>query len=127
MVGGARVMSEAEIVIGDEALIYCNVVLRATYRVTFAAAARRRELQRVPERFFFQAEDGIRDGRVTGVQTCALPICELGGVDLVVGTVEKRDADARHLVPGEDAELHGLLRTGVHRRDVLLRDTATGD
>src|SRR5438093_1443747 len=24
--------------------------------------------------FFFQAEDGIRDGSVTGVQTCALPI-----------------------------------------------------
>src|SRR5690348_18161263 len=24
---------------------------------------------------FFQAEDGIRSGRVTGVQTCALPIC----------------------------------------------------
>src|SRR5438309_3347242 len=24
--------------------------------------------------FFFQAEDGIRDGPVTGVQTCALPI-----------------------------------------------------
>src|SRR5689334_24666726 len=26
--------------------------------------------------FFFQAEDGIRDGTVTGVQTCALPISE---------------------------------------------------
>ena len=26
--------------------------------------------------FFFQAEDGIRDRLVTGVQTCALPICE---------------------------------------------------
>src|SRR5258708_15778252 len=25
--------------------------------------------------FFFQAEDGIRDDLVTGVQTCALPIC----------------------------------------------------
>src|SRR2546429_5287277 len=25
--------------------------------------------------FFFQAEDGIRDVAVTGVQTCALPIC----------------------------------------------------
>ena len=25
-------------------------------------------------RFFFQAEDGIRDDLVTGVQTCALPI-----------------------------------------------------
>src|SRR5712692_3153684 len=28
--------------------------------------------------FFFQAEDGIRDGTVTGVQTCALPICSTG-------------------------------------------------
>src|SRR5689334_24697317 len=27
--------------------------------------------------FFVQAEDGIRDGTVTGVQTCALPICLL--------------------------------------------------
>src|SRR5439155_11594950 len=27
-----------------------------------------------PYFFFFQAEDGIRDGHVTGVQTCALPI-----------------------------------------------------
>src|SRR5689334_14436232 len=42
--------------------------------------------------FFFQAEDGIRDGAVTGVQTCALPIyvsfviCELSG-------------DAEHTVP----------------------------
>ena len=24
--------------------------------------------------FFFQAEDGIRDTSVTGVQTCALPV-----------------------------------------------------
>src|SRR5437868_11268340 len=30
--------------------------------------------------FFFQAEDGIRDRNVTGVQTCALPISS-GGVD----------------------------------------------
>src|SRR5437762_4000265 len=28
------------------------------------------------EIFFFQAEDGIRGTSVTGVQTCALPICE---------------------------------------------------
>src|SRR5690348_8191183 len=31
--------------------------------------------------FFFQAEDGIRDGRVTGVQTCALPILAGTGVE----------------------------------------------
>src|SRR5256885_4604014 len=30
--------------------------------------------------FFFQAEDGIRDYKVTGVQTCALPIFD-GVVD----------------------------------------------
>src|SRR6266478_7303338 len=30
--------------------------------------------------FFFQAEDGIRDLTVTGVQTCALPILELARV-----------------------------------------------
>src|SRR2546429_5791472 len=36
--------------------------------------------------FFFQAEDGIRDVAVTGVQTCALPISrsfEKGRFDLV--------------------------------------------
>src|SRR5256885_11242085 len=30
--------------------------------------------------FFFQAEDGIRDYKVTGVQTCALPICLLQAI-----------------------------------------------
>ena len=29
--------------------------------------------------FFFQAEDGIRDSPVTGVQTCALPIYDMLG------------------------------------------------
>src|SRR5690625_5459691 len=32
--------------------------------------------------FFFQAEDGIRDGHVTGVQTCALPISLFAGEPL---------------------------------------------
>src|SRR5205807_9584622 len=31
-------------------------------------------MQRICSNFFFQAEDGIRDYKVTGVQTCALPI-----------------------------------------------------
>src|SRR5690625_3814893 len=33
--------------------------------------------------FFFEAEDGIRDGHVTGVQTCALPICKTTVLDIV--------------------------------------------
>src|SRR5207253_8065931 len=56
--------------------------------------------------FFFQAEDGIRDGHVTGVQTCALPISGLlrsrirsasrarrrpgRGIQLVIGSAVKR-------------------------------------
>src|SRR5690606_28102694 len=33
--------------------------------------------------FFFQAEDGIRDFHVTGVQTCALPIYAVADVDRI--------------------------------------------
>src|SRR5690606_39452133 len=37
--------------------------------------------------FFFQAEDGIRDFHVTGVQTCALPICARSDSRIPIGTV----------------------------------------
>src|SRR5438128_8808088 len=37
--------------------------------------------------FFFQAEDGIRDATVTGVQTCALPI--LGRANLAPADIRK--------------------------------------
>src|SRR5690625_6902060 len=39
--------------------------------------------------FFFQAEDGIRDGHVTGVQTCALPIF-FHGVKAILKAKQKR-------------------------------------
>ena len=35
--------------------------------------------------FFFQAEDGIRDRLVTGVQTCALPISDTSGESVRMG------------------------------------------
>src|SRR3989441_4562217 len=46
--------------------------------------------------FFFQAEDGIRDKLVTGVQTCALPIspsdCPEGGLlEVPVAPIPKSD------------------------------------
>src|SRR2546429_9475787 len=59
--------------------------------------------------FFFQAEDGIRDVAVTGVQTCALPIS--GGVAVVVGRVAgagRRGVDRRPQRPGGEAVLVGL-------------------
>src|SRR5690606_39315147 len=40
--------------------------------------------------FFFQAEDGIRDFHVTGVQTCALPISLNVLADYVVGRLGRR-------------------------------------
>src|SRR5207247_8210111 len=38
--------------------------------------------------FFFQAEDGIRDPLVTGVQTCALPILGLTGTKFGCGIAQ---------------------------------------
>src|SRR2546426_7395049 len=35
--------------------------------------------------FFFQAEDGIRDYKVTGVQTCALPISHVEMIEVDAG------------------------------------------
>src|SRR5688572_30898437 len=68
--------------------------------------------------FFFQAEDGIRDLTVTGVQTCALPICPagsaLGGgaaaalVDLPI-QASALDLGLQLLV-GELLEPHGSTR-----------------
>src|SRR2546429_9589604 len=43
--------------------------------------------------FFFQAEDGIRDVAVTGVQTCALPISDPNRIRAVVRTVAIRIGD----------------------------------
>src|SRR6266702_6337356 len=64
--------------------------------------------------FFFQAEDGIRDGHVTGVQTCALPIFE-GGEAVV--TVQSLEAE------------HGLIegRRAAEIGDVERRLEHTGD
>src|SRR5947208_13419993 len=43
--------------------------------------------------FFFQAEDGIRDDLVTGVQTCALPIylCSKRGGLATVARIERSE------------------------------------
>src|SRR5699024_11581006 len=43
--------------------------------------------------FFFQAEDGIRDRNVTGVQTCALPILETVHQPFRVMGVQKIEKD----------------------------------
>src|SRR6266481_7843353 len=68
--------------------------------------------------FFFQAEDGIRDGTVTGVQTCALPICMTQVYDLSdpAKPVFIRNFGLPGQQPGSTgatpADLHGPISTG---------------
>src|SRR2546426_3726576 len=47
--------------------------------------------------FFFQAEDGIRDYKVTGVQTCALPIFDLHAPNLFAAVGVERMDEAIHV------------------------------
>src|SRR5256885_8568596 len=78
--------------------------------------------------FFFQAEDGIRDYKVTGVQTCALPISPLrqqrdrdalsaaladGTIDALVSDHTPVDEDAK-VLPFAEAEPGA---TGVERSE----------
>src|SRR3989442_1139710 len=97
--------------------------------------------------FFFQAEDGIRDADVTGVQTCALPISIVAGER--EGHVGAREREQRHrldrraglrglrpqeLAPGgriEEQPAHGdrrppLPRGGVHTLALAARDPQAG-
>src|SRR5688572_32436623 len=55
--------------------------------------------------FFFQAEDGIRDLTVTGVQTCALPISHALNVVIIVKTNLQTHARAHVVLFSSDLEL----------------------
>src|SRR2546427_3730280 len=78
--------------------------------------------------FFFQAEDGIRDLTVTGVQTCALPIsCRARGGDPTSAVHEVRElgavlfapvlsrANATSQRPGTLRDPHGRARSEERR------------
>src|SRR6266581_7896947 len=60
--------------------------------------------------FFFQAEDGIRDGRVTGVQTCALPISAASAS--AHSRQVKTPRACRETVIAKACASHGALNTG---------------
>src|SRR5215813_1960095 len=78
--------------------------------------------------FFFQAEDGIRDADVTGVQTCALPISLVGGEESI-GDV---DGDRLLLLSRQAIQEEGeiettalgahLLRVGLEGCELVLEE-----
>src|SRR6266436_6142890 len=65
--------------------------------------------------FFFQAEDGIRDVAVTGVQTCALPIS--AGASGMPGIIVPRKtvAELQRLIEDNEAEITVELSQGKIR------------
>src|SRR5437870_12931552 len=58
--------------------------------------------------FFFQAEGGIRDGHVTGVQTCALPICFIDLDEHMNGRIDR--LEVVELVLATEASGQALCR-----------------
>src|SRR3712207_3990094 len=94
--------------------------------------------------FFFQAEDGIRDIGVTGVQTCALPILNIPAIraegfeaDDTLATLSRRvpegiellivtgDQDAMQLVDGRVKVLRttrGVSETKAYGREEVIED-----
>src|SRR5690349_24662111 len=78
--------------------------------------------------FFFQAEDGIRDLYVTGVQTCALPISQSGTLRRSsfephrVRQRRARSARARRRRHRTAAERRRRLRVRQHRRSEERRE-----
>src|SRR5690554_8049262 len=87
--------------------------------------------------FFFQAEDGIRDADVTGVQTCALPISAdylTGRKEIPVPAKRRKLKDAIHIIEAAENNLkkisvkiplHGMVCvTGVSGsgKSTLIKD-----
>src|SRR5437762_6243300 len=71
--------------------------------------------------FFFQAEDGIRDTSVTGVQTCALPIW-LDEVIAAIGRQIEQGARAYWVCPlVDDSEVIDLAAATERSADLSAR------
>src|SRR6266478_8514085 len=67
--------------------------------------------------FFFQAEDGIRDLTVTGVQTCALPILSF---DLSSRTITVADITGESAAqPSSKVKIASFTASGVSQPDAM--------
>src|SRR5260370_1122481 len=63
--------------------------------------------------FFFQAEDGIRDSSVTGVQTCALPICNpIVAIEPRKATIQPKNTKPRIRMTSPDRRLVDFVQIG---------------
>src|SRR5690625_5927875 len=89
--------------------------------------------------FFFQAEDGIRDGHVTGVQTCALPISTSDASSsmivhnsIILGEINnfnqsQDDIFLNSLYSGADTEGTGNIDADGYASEDIFNDHRNGD
>src|SRR2546430_5246275 len=82
--------------------------------------------------FFFQAEDGIRDLTVTGVQTCALPICagHLAAATSTGGLTDKhrgRVGDSPIVGAGTYADDDSCAVSGTGQGEFFIRQVVAHD
>jgi acetyltransferase-like isoleucine patch superfamily enzyme len=113
LVHGARIICDSEIVIGDHVLISWNVVLMDTYRVPTDAAARRQELELVPQRELRIATAAVTARPVhiqanvwIGFESCVLPGVTIGEGSIVgARSVVGSDVPPFTIVAGNPARI----------------------
>src|SRR5690606_1664551 len=85
--------------------------------------------------FFFQAEDGIRVFHVTGVQTCALPICARDDGSAACmrrddldepAPGEEKDAEIAHELPTRNRNSEQLTENVIHTHHPCAQRTLVG-
>jgi acetyltransferase-like isoleucine patch superfamily enzyme len=101
LVHGARVICDAEVIIGDYALISWNVVFMDTYRLPLAVPDRRKELERVPARRLRVAAADVPAQPIRlernvwiGFDACVLP-----GVTIGEGSIVGAKSVVTQMVP----------------------------
>jgi acetyltransferase-like isoleucine patch superfamily enzyme len=107
LLNGARIISDVEITIGDHCLISWNVVLMDTYRYSFDAAMRRKQL----EAHTPPSESGAKPVHIgnnvwIGFDSCVLPGVRIGEGSVVgARSVVAEDVPPMTVVAGNPARI----------------------
>jgi acetyltransferase-like isoleucine patch superfamily enzyme len=101
LVHGARIICDAEVIIGDYALISWNVVFMDSYRLPLDARERRKELERVPAHPLRVAEGSVpaQPIRVDRNVWIGFDACVLPGVTIGEGSIVGAKSVVTHSVP----------------------------
>jgi acetyltransferase-like isoleucine patch superfamily enzyme len=120
LVHGARIICDAEVVIGDYALISWNVVFMDTYRLPRDPGARRKELERVPAHPLRLAEGHLPAQPIRlernvwiGFDACVLPGVTIGEGSIVgAKSVVTQSVHPYTVVAGNPARVIRKLQAG---------------